>query len=101
MPSATGSRTPAKRRGPTSGTKSLTSFVYVAKRLAIHLKELLLYRRGVQVTSGNALAARLAKSALDLGIPLRTNTAARELLMDKGRVTGAVVHAEKGDIRIT
>jgi len=38
-------------------TKSLTSFLYVARRLATHLKELLLYRRGIQVTSGNALAA--------------------------------------------
>jgi len=39
-------------------TKSLTSFVYVAKRLASHVKELVLYRRAVAVTSGNALAAR-------------------------------------------
>ena len=51
--------------------------MYVAKRLATHLKELLLYRRGVQVTSGNALAARLAKSALDLGMPIHTVTPAR------------------------
>ena len=50
-----------------NATKSLTSFLYVAKRLLTHAKELLLYRRGIQVTSGNALAARLAKSALDLG----------------------------------
>ena len=57
-------------------TKSLTSFLYVARRLATHLKELALYRRGIQVTSGNALAARLAKSALDLGIPILTGHAA-------------------------
>ena len=43
-----------------NATKSLASACYVAKRLASHLKELALYRRGVQVTSGNALAARLA-----------------------------------------
>jgi succinate dehydrogenase/fumarate reductase flavoprotein subunit len=83
-----------------NATKSLTSFMYVAKRLAVHLKELLLYRRGTNVTSGNALAARLAKSALDLGIPIHTSTGARELLMDDGRVTGAVVRGESGDIRI-
>ena len=51
-------------------TKSPTSFVYVAKRLATHVKELTLYKRGIQVTSGNALAARLAKSAFDLNIPI-------------------------------
>lgn len=69
-------------------TQSLTSFLYVAKRLATHLKELALYRRGIQVTSGNALAARLAKSALDLGIPILTSTPAKALLMDGEHVQG-------------
>ena len=69
-------------------TKSLTSFIYVAKRLATHLKELALYRRGINVTSGNALAARLAKSALDLGIPILTATPAEGLLLDGDRVQG-------------
>jgi succinate dehydrogenase/fumarate reductase flavoprotein subunit len=78
-------------------TKSLTSFFYVARRLANHLRELLLYRRGVQVTSGNALAARLAKSALDLGIPIYTSTAARELTLANGRVRGAVVRGPDGN----
>ncbi|WP_271408343.1 FAD-dependent oxidoreductase [Pseudomonas sp. Q1-7] len=80
-----------------NATRSLTSFVYVARRLATHLKELVLYRRGIQVTSGNALAARLAKSALDLGIPIHTNTGARELLLDNGRVRGALAD---GGLRI-
>jgi succinate dehydrogenase/fumarate reductase flavoprotein subunit len=74
-----------------NATRSLTSAWYVAKRLASHLKDLVRYRRGVQVTSGNALAARLAKSALDLGIPIFTNTGARELIVSGGRVAGAVV----------
>lgn len=83
-----------------NATKSLTSFGYVAKRLAIHLKEMLLYRRGVNVTSGNALAARLAKSALDLGIPILTETAASELLGDAGRVNGAIVRGRQGEYSI-
>ena len=82
-------------------TKSLTSFLYVAKRLATHMKELLLYRRGINVTSGNALAARLAKSALDLGIPILTNSPAREILMEKDRAVGARVGSGQGDYRIT
>ena len=69
-------------------TKSLTSFIYVAKRLATHLKELALYRRGINVTSGNALAARLAKSALDLGIPILTSTPAQGIEMDGDRAVG-------------
>lgn len=35
-------------------TKSLSSAFYVARRLLNHVKELALYRRAVQVTSGNA-----------------------------------------------
>jgi succinate dehydrogenase/fumarate reductase flavoprotein subunit len=69
-------------------TKSWTSFWYVLRRLATHVKELALYRRGVNVTSGNALAARLAKSALSLGIPICTGCAVDELLGDGTRITG-------------
>jgi succinate dehydrogenase/fumarate reductase flavoprotein subunit len=82
-------------------TKSLTSFIYVAKRMAIHLKELALYRRGINVTSGNALAARLAKSALDLGIPILTSSPAKEILIENDRVVGARVGGEGGERRIT
>jgi len=46
-----------------NATKSPASAWYVAKRLASHLKELARYRRGVQVTSGNALAARSIAAA--------------------------------------
>lgn len=84
-----------------NATKSVASAWYVAKRLTSHLKELALYRRGVQVTSGNALAARLAKSALDLGIPIHTNTGAKELIVEKRRVCGAIVSGAQGEMRIT
>lgn len=72
-------------------TKSVTSAAYVAKRLGIHMTHLARHRRGVQLTSGNALAARLAKSALDLGIEIRTETAVKELLVDDGAVRGVVL----------
>lgn len=78
-------------------TKSLTSFLYVAKRLATHLKELALYRRGIAVTSGNALAARLAKSALDLGIPILTSTPAQGIQIDGERAVG--VRTGQGTLR--
>jgi succinate dehydrogenase/fumarate reductase flavoprotein subunit len=77
-----------------NATKSLTSAWYVAKRLAAHLKEMLLYRRGINVTSGNALAARLAKSAFDLGVPIWTSSAASKLINEQGAVRGAVVMRE-------
>ena len=78
-------------------TKSLTSFLYVARRLATHLKELALYRRGIQVTSGNALAARLAKSALDLGIPILTGHAAKSVWMEGDRAVGVRAATAEGD----
>ena len=71
-----------------NATKSIRSFLYVSKRLANHVKELVLYKRGVHVTSGNALAARLAKSAFDLGIPILTSTAVTELIEDEQGVRG-------------
>jgi succinate dehydrogenase/fumarate reductase flavoprotein subunit len=83
-------------------TKSLTSAFYVMRRLLNHLKELALYRRAVQVTSGNALAARLAKSALALDIPIETSTPVTELLKDAfGRVTGVVARSGQGERRWT
>ena len=82
-------------------TKSLTSFIYVAKRLVTHIKELVLYRRGINVTSGNALAARLAKSALDLGIPILTSSPAKEILMRNDQATGVRVGDALGTYQIT
>lgn len=82
-------------------TKSLTSFIYVAKRLVTHIKELTLYRRGINVTSGNALAARLAKSALDLGIPIMTSCPAKEILMRNDQATGVRVDEASGSYQIT
>jgi len=83
-----------------NATRSYKSFIYVTKRLATHIKEMIVYRRGTQVTSGNALAARLAKSALDLGIPILTNTTARQLIKDKQRVTGILTTTADGECRI-
>ncbi|MGB0904654.1 MAG: FAD-binding protein, partial [Mangrovicoccus sp.] len=58
---------------------------------AAHFLEVLRYGRGTKVTSGNALAARLAKSCFDLNIPIYTNCPATEILTENGAVTGAMV----------
>lgn len=79
-----------------NATRSLKSFTYVARRLFSHTIELIRYRRGVNVTSGNALAARLARSTLDLGIPIHTETQVLELLYEDGRVVGARVDGPEG-----
>ncbi|WP_334174110.1 FAD-dependent oxidoreductase [Pseudoxanthobacter sp.] len=71
-------------------TKSPVSAAYVTKRLAVHMSHLARHGRGVQLTSGNALAARLAKSAFDLGIEIVTEAPVVELTRQDGRITGVV-----------
>lgn len=84
-----------------NATKSARSFVYVAKRLAAHFVELARYGRGVNVTSGNALAARLAKSCFDLGIGIHTDTPALRLIHGAAGVTGVEVATPRGPVTLT
>ena len=51
-------------------TRSVSSALYVAKRLSKHFAQVMRYGRGMTLTNGNALAGRLAKSAFDLGVSL-------------------------------
>lgn len=78
-----------------SATRSLTSLTYVLKRLVAHAGEVMRHGRGVQVTSGNALAARLAKSCFDLGVDILTGTPALKLLLEDDRVAGAETGGER------
>ncbi|MES2172348.1 MAG: FAD-dependent oxidoreductase [Pseudomonadota bacterium] len=52
------------------------------------------YPRGTRLTMGNALVARLLRSALDAGITLRKDAAVDRLLVADGRVTGVRVGGE-------
>ncbi|HZR88126.1 MAG TPA: FAD-dependent oxidoreductase [Bradyrhizobium sp.] len=81
-------------------TKSLTSALYVAKRLSRHFMDVLRYGRGMMLTNGNALAGRLAKSALDLKIPLWLSSPVRELIVENGTVRGARVIREGRTIEV-
>ncbi len=81
-------------------TKSLTSAIYVAKRLSRHFVDVLRYGRGMMLTNGNALAGRLARSALDLNIPLWLSSPVRELIVENGAVRGARVTREGRTIEV-
>jgi succinate dehydrogenase/fumarate reductase flavoprotein subunit len=85
--------------------RSLRSALYVARRIARHAADVMLHGRDMLLMSGNALAARLARSALDLGIPLWVQAPAVALLQEDGadgtrRVTGAVVRMEGREVRV-
>jgi len=81
-------------------TKSLTSAIYVAKRLSRHVLDVLRHGRGMTLTNGNALAGRLAKSALDLKIPLWLSSPVDELIVENGAVCGARVVREGRPIEV-
>ncbi|MDB5369106.1 MAG: FAD-dependent oxidoreductase [Roseomonas sp.] len=73
-------------------TRSIRSALYVSRVLARYGRDILLHKRGMRLTNGNALIARLAKTAFELGIPLWTSSPATGLLKnDQGRVCGVVV----------
>lgn len=80
--------------------KSLESFAYVAKRFGGHFLQVLRYGRGMTLTNGNALAGRLARAGMDLGIPVWLSTSAERLIVEGGRVVGAVVNREGQSVRI-
>jgi succinate dehydrogenase/fumarate reductase flavoprotein subunit len=80
-------------------TRSLGAAIYVARRLVQHAGEMLVHRRAMRLTNGNALAARLAKSAFDLGVPIRVSTPALALeTAPDGSVTGVRVAGADGAI---
>ncbi|WP_296352796.1 FAD-dependent oxidoreductase [Ramlibacter sp.] len=83
-----------------NATKSLHSFRFVARRLLSHFIEVLRHGSSIRATGGHALAARLFKSALDLGVPVHSSTAARSLEMDGQRVVGVMAQGAGGPRRI-
>lgn len=81
-------------------TRSLSSAWYVMRRLAQHAKEMLMYRRPQRITNGNALAARLLHSAIDVNVDIRTNAPVVNLIRDEGGVRGVQVHGPGSQQRI-
>ena len=81
-------------------TKSLTSALYVARRLSRHAMDVIRNGRGMTLTNGNALAGRLAKSAFDLKIPLWLSSPVRELIVEDGAVRGAIVERNGNLVRV-
>ena len=81
-------------------TTSLRSFLHVAWRVALHVLDVITARRGMQLVNGPALVARLAKSADEAGVRLYTEAAATRLIIEAGRVGGAVVRTRDGDVTV-
>ncbi|MFN6976543.1 MAG: FAD-dependent oxidoreductase [Gemmobacter sp.] len=83
-------------------TRSPISAFFVGRLFLTFLRDMALYGRPMRLTNGNALVGRLAKSAFDMGVKLWTDAPVRRLIRDDaGRVTGAIVHARDGEVRVT
>ncbi|MFO1312930.1 MAG: FAD-dependent oxidoreductase [Burkholderiales bacterium] len=81
-------------------TRSPRAFAHVARRVARHVADLALHGRAMQLRNGLALAARLLRSAADLGVDFRSESRATRLVASDGRVTGAVLATPQGDVEV-
>jgi len=77
-------------------TRTVRSFAHAARRMVRHFADLVRHGRGMHLVNGNALVARLLKSADDLGVRLRAGMAAADLVIEDGRVTGALARTKDG-----
>ncbi|WP_346346588.1 FAD-dependent oxidoreductase [Thetidibacter halocola] len=83
-----------------TATRSVSSALYVAQRLGRHLWDLARHGRGMQLRNGNALVARLLKSARDAGVDIRPSHPVQRLTRDADGVTGAVLQGPSGPVEI-
>lgn len=80
--------------------KSVESFAYVTKRLALYLVDVLRHGRGMTLTNGNALAGSLAKAAMDAKVPLWLSSPVQKLIVEHDGVSGAIVQHEGKRVRV-
>ena len=76
---------------------SVRSMRRVLRLLARYGADRIRFHRGTNLVLGNALAARLLKSLLDLNVPVRVGTPATRLIEDAGRVVGVEVRTATGE----
>jgi succinate dehydrogenase/fumarate reductase flavoprotein subunit len=81
-------------------TRSPRAAAHVAQRFGRHLVDLAVHGRAMQLRNGQALVGRLLRSAADLGVDLRDSAPARRLLVEDGRVCGAVLANAGGEIEV-
>ena len=90
--------------------RSPGSFARATRLVGEYLLQRTRHHRGSRLVLGNALAGRLLKSLLDLGVEIRTGCAVEEVLVEEGRAVGLrarergeihTIHAQKGVVLST
>lgn len=82
-------------------TRSPISAFYVGKLFLKFLRDMAFHGRPMRLMNGNALVARLAKSAFDKGVEIWTSSPVRALVRDEtGHVIGARVDRPDGPVEV-
>lgn len=82
---------------PFASVANLRTTVGIVGRYAL---DRLRYRRGTRLLMGNALVGRLLHSLRKAGVPIHFNAGVKELIVENGRVAGAVLEGPGGVRRI-
>lgn len=80
--------------------RSWASLRHCLKLLIRYAGDRLRHDRGTRLVVGNALIARLARSAFDLGVDLRLGLKTKALIEENGEVRGIVVDTPSGEQEI-
>lgn len=83
-----------------NATRSPRSALYAARRLLRHGWQRLRAGRGQHLVNGNALMARLLRSALDAGVTMTLNAPVVRLLTSADGVNGAVLRTDDGEMTV-
>ena len=83
-----------------NATRSPRSALHVARMLARYGVDRLRWPRGTRLTNGNALVAQLALRLFERGVPLWLRSPLVKLVRADGRVAGAIVRREGGEIEV-
>ena len=74
--------------------ESAGNFIHAAKLFARYVLDRVRYPRGTRLVMGNALVARLYLSLRRRHVPVQFNTALIDLLVESGRVAGAIFESD-------
>jgi succinate dehydrogenase/fumarate reductase flavoprotein subunit len=83
-----------------TATRKLSSFIHAARRVSKHLFDLALHGRAMQLANGSALVARLVASGAERSVTFMTDAPATELLVENGRVVGAILQQDGQPVTI-
>lgn len=79
---------------------SLSNFKTTLKVVLPYFKDRLTYKRGTRLVMGNALVGRLLYSLQKLKTQIWYDSPLKELLIDNGKVIGAIIKTAQGDKKV-